>query len=55
MLMPALLVNIRVVLGGAILRDHNGQILCLAWDVIAHCQTAAMGEAIACLEGLKWP
>ncbi|KAK1626176.1 hypothetical protein QYE76_000491 [Lolium multiflorum] len=24
-----------------------------AWDVITHCQSAAMGEAIACIEGLR--
>jgi hypothetical protein len=30
-----------------------GNILLSAWDVITHCQSAAMGEDIACLEGLK--
>jgi hypothetical protein len=38
---------------GVVLRDHMGNILLSAWDVITHCQSAAMGEAIACLEGLK--
>jgi hypothetical protein len=30
-----------------------GNILLSAWDVITHCESAAMGEAIACLEGLN--
>jgi ribonuclease HI len=38
---------------GVVLRDHMGNILLSAWDVITHCQSAAMGEAIACLEGLR--
>jgi hypothetical protein len=38
---------------GAILRDHNGQTIVSAWDYIPHCNSAAVGEAIACLEGLK--
>ena len=38
---------------GAILRDHNGSIIASAWDRINHCNSAALGEAIACLEGLK--
>jgi hypothetical protein len=32
---------------------HMGNILLSAWDVITHCQSAVMGEAIACLQGLK--
>ena len=28
-------------------------VLVLAWDTINHCQSAEIGEAIACLEGLK--
>jgi hypothetical protein len=36
-----------------VLRDHTGNVLLSAWDVITHCHSAAMGEAIACLEGLK--
>jgi hypothetical protein len=39
--------------GEAVIRDHNGNIIYSAWAVIEHCQTAAMGEAIACMEGLK--
>jgi hypothetical protein len=38
---------------GAVIRDHNGNIIYSAWAVIEHCQTAAMGEAIACFGGLK--
>jgi hypothetical protein len=38
---------------GVVIRDQSRNILCSAWDMITHCQTAAMGEAIACLEGLK--
>jgi ribonuclease HI len=38
---------------GAIFRDHNGQTIVSAWDYIPHCNSAAVGEAIACLEGLK--
>jgi hypothetical protein len=36
-----------------VLRDNKGRILVLAWDTIDHCQSAEMGEAIACLQGLK--
>ena len=36
-----------------VIRDHNGNVLLSAWDVITHCQSAVFGEAIACLEGLK--
>jgi ribonuclease HI len=38
---------------GAVLRDHNGQVIASAWDYISHCNSATVGEAVACLEGLK--
>jgi hypothetical protein len=37
---------------GAVLQDHLGAIICSAWGAIIHCQTVAMGEAIACLHDL---
>jgi ribonuclease HI len=38
---------------GAVLRDLNGAVICSAWGVIPHCRSAAMGEGIACLQGLE--
>jgi ribonuclease HI len=38
---------------GAVLRDLNGAVICSAWGVIPHSRSAAMGEGIACLQGLE--
>jgi hypothetical protein len=38
---------------GVVLWDHRGSVLLSAWNVITHCHSEAMGEAIARLEGLK--
>ena len=38
---------------GVVLRDHSGIVLLSDWDIIIDCQSAAMGEAVACLEDLK--
>jgi hypothetical protein len=38
---------------GAIIRDHLGHSVSSAWGYIPACESAAMGEALACLEGLK--
>jgi hypothetical protein len=34
-------------------RKHDGSVVFSAWDVIPHCISAEMCEAIACLESLK--
>jgi hypothetical protein len=33
-------------------RSHNGSIVCSAWGVIPHCQSASVAAAIACKNGL---
>ena len=38
---------------GAIARTHDGAVVFSAWGIINHCQSAAMAEAVACLESLK--
>ena len=38
---------------GAVLRDHNGNVLLSVWGCIPHCQSAEAGEAIACREGVN--
>jgi ribonuclease HI len=38
---------------GAVIRNQNGLTVCSAWGIIPNCQTAAMGEAVACLKGLN--
>jgi hypothetical protein len=35
---------------GSVIRDHHGLIVFSAWNFIPHCQSVAVGEAIACLE-----
>ena len=38
---------------GAIARNQDGSVAFSAWGIINHCQSAVMGEAVACLESLK--
>jgi ribonuclease HI len=38
---------------GAVVRDNFGKIICSAWGLIPHCQSAYVAEAIACLNGLQ--
>jgi hypothetical protein len=37
----------------AVVRDNQGKTIASAWGKIEYCQSAQMGEAISCYEGLK--